>query len=249
VDARARAHVPVCTRVSEGRASAPRLSRKHRPRRRAQRLCSQGSFVEPSVRVAPSRRAVGEKARSVPEAQRSFGPTQFRSRVTRNSSRSTGGLRGTAGCSVVASATRTRSMSIRPRRKASGFLASRSYRDKTRFGKWPMFDVTIVWAPARMAAARTWRSPGSGSFRAGTSGALLSTLGTWTNANATTAGNYSQKSFSLAAWRGQTVRVPVPRDHGHQPADELPNRRRFSEVRAIPRAGGPAPPALPLGGE
>jgi hypothetical protein len=40
-----------------------------------------------------------------------------------------------------------------------------------------------------------------------TSGTLLTTLGTWTNANATTPGDYSQKSFSLAAWRGQTVRV------------------------------------------
>ena len=40
-----------------------------------------------------------------------------------------------------------------------------------------------------------------------TSGALLSTLGTWTNANSGAAGVYSQKSFSLAAWRGQTVRV------------------------------------------
>jgi len=40
-----------------------------------------------------------------------------------------------------------------------------------------------------------------------TSGALLSTLGTWTNANSGTAGVYSQKSFSLAAWKGQTVRV------------------------------------------
>lgn len=40
-----------------------------------------------------------------------------------------------------------------------------------------------------------------------TSGTLLSTLGTWTNANSGAAGSYSQKSFSLAAWRGQTVRV------------------------------------------
>ena len=40
-----------------------------------------------------------------------------------------------------------------------------------------------------------------------TSGALFSTLATYTNANATTAGSYSQKSFSLAAWRGQTVRL------------------------------------------
>ena len=40
-----------------------------------------------------------------------------------------------------------------------------------------------------------------------TSGTLLSTLGTYTNANSSTAGNYSQKSFSLASWRGQTVRV------------------------------------------
>src|SRR5262245_27230090 len=40
-----------------------------------------------------------------------------------------------------------------------------------------------------------------------TSGALLSTLATYSNVNGTTAGNYSQKSFSLAPWRGQTVRV------------------------------------------
>jgi bacillolysin len=40
-----------------------------------------------------------------------------------------------------------------------------------------------------------------------TSGALLSTRATYTNANETTPGNYSQKSFSLASWRGQTVRV------------------------------------------
>jgi subtilisin family serine protease len=40
-----------------------------------------------------------------------------------------------------------------------------------------------------------------------TSGALLSTLATYTNAQETTPGNYSQKSFSLASWRGQTVRV------------------------------------------
>ena len=37
-----------------------------------------------------------------------------------------------------------------------------------------------------------------------TSGALLGTLGTYSNRNA---GAYSQKSFSLASWRGQTVRV------------------------------------------
>ena len=40
-----------------------------------------------------------------------------------------------------------------------------------------------------------------------TSGGLLATLATYTNANATPPGNYSQKSFSLASWRGQTVRV------------------------------------------
>jgi hypothetical protein len=40
-----------------------------------------------------------------------------------------------------------------------------------------------------------------------TSGALLSTLATYTNANSGPAGSYSQKSFSLANWRGQTVRV------------------------------------------
>ena len=40
-----------------------------------------------------------------------------------------------------------------------------------------------------------------------TSGALLGTLGTYSNRDGTTAGSYSQKSFSLASWRGQTVRV------------------------------------------
>ena len=40
-----------------------------------------------------------------------------------------------------------------------------------------------------------------------TSGSLLSTLATYSNRDATTAGSYSQKAFSLAAWRGQTVRV------------------------------------------
>ena len=40
-----------------------------------------------------------------------------------------------------------------------------------------------------------------------TSGALLGTLATYSNADETTPGNYSQKSFSLASWRGQTVRV------------------------------------------
>ena len=40
-----------------------------------------------------------------------------------------------------------------------------------------------------------------------TAGALLGTLGTFSNADETTIGNYSQRSFSLAAWRGQTVRI------------------------------------------
>jgi hypothetical protein len=40
-----------------------------------------------------------------------------------------------------------------------------------------------------------------------TSGALLGTLATYSNANETTPGKYSQKSFSLTSWRGQTVRV------------------------------------------
>ncbi|MEX2647288.1 MAG: S8 family serine peptidase [Gaiellaceae bacterium] len=40
-----------------------------------------------------------------------------------------------------------------------------------------------------------------------TSGTLLGTLATYSNLNKTTLGNYSQKSFSLASWRGQTVRV------------------------------------------
>ncbi len=40
-----------------------------------------------------------------------------------------------------------------------------------------------------------------------TSGTLLSTLATYSNANKGTAGVYSQKSFSLAAYKGQTVRL------------------------------------------
>ncbi|HLF56857.1 MAG TPA: pre-peptidase C-terminal domain-containing protein, partial [Thermoanaerobaculia bacterium] len=40
-----------------------------------------------------------------------------------------------------------------------------------------------------------------------TSGTLLATLATYSNLNKTTAGNYSQKSFSLLAYKGQTVRV------------------------------------------
>jgi len=40
-----------------------------------------------------------------------------------------------------------------------------------------------------------------------TSGTLLGTLGTFSNVNGTTLGNYTQRSFSLASWRGQTVRL------------------------------------------
>jgi thermolysin len=40
-----------------------------------------------------------------------------------------------------------------------------------------------------------------------TSGTLLGTLATYSNLNRGTAGVYSQKSASLASWRGQTVRV------------------------------------------
>ena len=40
-----------------------------------------------------------------------------------------------------------------------------------------------------------------------TSGTLLTTLATYSNANKGTAGSYSQKSFSLAAYKGQTVRL------------------------------------------
>jgi len=40
-----------------------------------------------------------------------------------------------------------------------------------------------------------------------TSGALLGTLGTFSNLNKGSLGAYTQRSFSLAAWRGQTVRV------------------------------------------
>lgn len=40
-----------------------------------------------------------------------------------------------------------------------------------------------------------------------TSGTLLSTLATYSNANKGTAGVYSQKSFNLSAYKGQTVRV------------------------------------------
>ena len=40
-----------------------------------------------------------------------------------------------------------------------------------------------------------------------TSGTLLTTLATYSNANKGTSGSYSQKSFSLAAYKGQTVRL------------------------------------------
>src|SRR5437016_6016467 len=40
-----------------------------------------------------------------------------------------------------------------------------------------------------------------------TSGTLLQTLATYSNRDKTTPGNYSQKSFSLAAFRGQTIRL------------------------------------------
>ena len=39
------------------------------------------------------------------------------------------------------------------------------------------------------------------------SGALLTTLATYSNLNKTTQGNYSQKSFNVAAYKGQTVRI------------------------------------------
>jgi len=40
-----------------------------------------------------------------------------------------------------------------------------------------------------------------------TSGTLLATLATYSNLNKTTAGSYSQKSLSVAAYKGQTVRI------------------------------------------
>jgi hypothetical protein len=40
-----------------------------------------------------------------------------------------------------------------------------------------------------------------------TSGGLLQTLATYTNQNKTTVGNYSQKSFNLSAYKGQTIRL------------------------------------------
>ena len=40
-----------------------------------------------------------------------------------------------------------------------------------------------------------------------TAGALLGTLGTWNNSNSGPIGVYTQRSASLASWRGQTVRV------------------------------------------
>src|SRR4029450_1645216 len=42
-----------------------------------------------------------------------------------------------------------------------------------------------------------------------TSGTLLGTLATYSNADETTPGNYSQKSFGLASWIGQTVRLQL----------------------------------------
>jgi bacillolysin len=40
-----------------------------------------------------------------------------------------------------------------------------------------------------------------------TTGTLLQTVATYSNKNKTTAGNYSQKSFSLSAYKGQTIRL------------------------------------------
>jgi len=40
-----------------------------------------------------------------------------------------------------------------------------------------------------------------------TGGTLLATLGTFSNRDKATLGSYSQRSFSLASWRGQTVRL------------------------------------------
>ncbi len=40
-----------------------------------------------------------------------------------------------------------------------------------------------------------------------TSGTLLSTLATYSNLNKTTQGNYSQKTFNVSAYKGQTVRI------------------------------------------
>ena len=40
-----------------------------------------------------------------------------------------------------------------------------------------------------------------------TSGTLLQTIATYSNRDKTTPGNYSQKSFSLSAYRGQTIRL------------------------------------------
>jgi hypothetical protein len=40
-----------------------------------------------------------------------------------------------------------------------------------------------------------------------TGGTLLGTVATYSNLNKGTAGVYTQRSASLAAWRGQTVRV------------------------------------------
>jgi hypothetical protein len=40
-----------------------------------------------------------------------------------------------------------------------------------------------------------------------TSGALLGTLGTFSNLNKAALGSYTQRSFSIASWRGQTVRL------------------------------------------
>ena len=42
-----------------------------------------------------------------------------------------------------------------------------------------------------------------------TSGALLGTLATYSNRDATSIGSYAQRSFSLASWRGQTVRLQL----------------------------------------
>ena len=84
------------------------------------------------------------------------------SRVVSNSAAVFGGLRRFSLWRLMAAQTTPGSRSRRPRRKSSGCCAWISKRASVSAGKSVRLQVTIVSAPARIAAARTCRSSGSG---------------------------------------------------------------------------------------
>ena len=76
-----------------------------------------------------------------------------------------------------------------------------------------------------------------------TAGVLLGTVATFSNLNKATAGVYTQRSFSLAAWKGQTVAPAVPCHDGRLARHELPRGRRVPPIgTALDAGGGGRPP-------